>query len=286
MNSISQKTISGKISCNGIGLHNGLKVTMTLLPAPANTGIVFRRTDVEKEKSIICANYKNVVMTNLGTVIANEFGIKVSTIEHLTAAIWSCGIDNLFVDIDTAEVPIMDGSSKPFIFLLECAGVTIQEEPRQVIEILKKFRFEEGDKFVEIEPAKEFSLSLTIDFNHKKIQQQRFDYNSGSISFKHDISRARTFGFKNEIEQMHKMGLAKGGSLDNAILIDDEGVVNEGGLRYPDEFARHKVIDFIGDIYLAGHQIIGHFNAYKAGHGINNKMLRGLFADETAWRLV
>lgn len=286
MLNISQKTINSRVSCNSVGLHSGANVTMTLIPAPCDTGIVFKRTDMEGEKGTILANYKNVVGTNLGTTLTNEHGVKISTIEHLMAAIWGCGIDNLFIEINGPEVPIMDGSSEPFVFLIECAGINIQDQPRKIIEILKKVRVEEKDKYVEVEPSKDFSIDLHIDFNHKEIKSQRFDYHSTFTSFKNDIARARTFGFKKEIDQLHQMGLAKGGSLDNAILVDDDGIVNKGGLRYGDEFVRHKTLDFIGDIYLAGHYIIGHFSAYKSGHGINNKMLHELFKDETAWRLV
>ncbi len=286
MISISQKTVNSKIDCSGIGLHNGLRSSITLVPAPCNTGIVFRRTDIGGENGVIKANYKNVVGTNLGTTLTNDFGAKVSTIEHLMAAIWGCGIDNLFIDINAPEVPIMDGSSEPFVFLIECAGINVQEEPRRVLEVMKKVRVEDGEKFIEVEPSKDFSIDLHIDFNHKEIQQQKFDYHSTFTSFKNDICRARTFGFKHEIDQLHKMGLAKGGSLDNAILVDEHGIVNKGGLRYEDEFVRHKTLDFIGDIYLAGHFILGHFNASKAGHGINNRLLHKLFEDETTWRII
>lgn len=286
MHTISQKTISSEVSCSGIGIHSGLPVTMKLLPAPINNGIIFKRVDVEAEKSIVKANYKNVVTTNLGTTIANEFGVKLSTIEHFLAAIWGMGIDNLLVEINNQEVPIMDGSSEPFIFLLECAGIHVQEAPRQIIEITKKFRVEDGDKFIEVEPAKEFSVDFHIDFNHKHVSKQKFSYHSSFASFKNDVCMARTFGFKNEIEYLNKMGLARGGSLDNAIVVGDDGIENKGGLRYDNEFARHKTLDFIGDIYLAGHYIIGHFNVSKSGHGLNNKMLHQLFADESVWKIV
>lgn len=286
MLNISQKTINSKISCNSVGLHSGSEVKMTLIPAPCNSGIIFRRTDLEAGKNEIKANYKNVVTTNLGTTIANEFGAKVATIEHLMAAIWGCGIDNLYVELNGPEIPIMDGSSEPFVFLMECAGINTQEEPRRIIEVIKKVRVEDNDKFVEVEPAKDFSIDLHVDFNHRHAAQQKFDYHSTFTSFKNDISRARTFCFKQEIDHMHKIGLAKGGSLDNAIVIDDEGIVNKGGLRYENELVRHKTLDFIGDIYLAGHYIMGHFSASKAGHGINNKLLHQLLSDETAWRLV
>lgn len=286
MLNISQKTINSKVSCNSVGLHSGAMAKMSLLPAPCNSGIVFRRTDQEAGKNEIKAVYSNVVTTNLGTTIANEHGVKVATIEHLMAAIWGCGIDNLIVELNGPEIPIMDGSSEPFVFLIECAGINMQEEQRRIIEIIKPIRIEDKDKFVEIEPAKDFSIDLSIDFNNKHIKQQHFDYHSNFNSFKNDISRARTFCFKEEIEQMHKMGLAKGGSLDNAIVVDAEKIVNEDGLRYPDEFARHKTLDFIGDMFLAGHFIVGHFKASKSGHGINNAFLRKLFAESDSWRLV
>jgi UDP-3-O-[3-hydroxymyristoyl] N-acetylglucosamine deacetylase len=287
MISSSQKTTNSKISCSGVGLHSGVDIFLTLCPAPCDSGIVFKRVDVDADKSEIKAHYKNVVATNLGTTIANEFGVKVSTIEHLMAAIWGCGIDNLIVEVNGPEVPIMDGSSEPFVFLIECAGINTQDKPRKVIEVMKNVKIEEQNgKMVEVSPSKEFAIDLHIDFDHKQVQQQTFDYTSTFASFKNDLCRARTFGFKHEIDQLHKMGLAKGGSLDNAILVDENGIVNKEGLRYNNEFVRHKTLDFIGDIYLAGYFIIGHFKASKPGHGINNKMLHALLADETAWRLI
>lgn len=287
MISSSQKTTNSKISCSGVGLHSGVDIFLTLCPAPCDSGIVFKRVDVDADKSEIKAHYKNVVATNLGTTIANEFGVKVSTIEHLMAAIWGCGIDNLIIEVNGPEVPIMDGSSEPFVFLIECAGINTQDKPRKVIEVMKNVKIEEQNgKMVEVSPSKEFAIDLHIDFDHKQVQQQTFDYTSTFASFKNDLCRARTFGFKHEIDQLHKMGLAKGGSLDNAILVDENGIVNKEGLRYNNEFVRHKTLDFIGDIYLAGYFIIGHFKASKPGHGINNKMLHALLADETAWRLI
>lgn len=290
MLNISQKTINSKISCNSLGLHSGANVNMTLVPAPCDTGIIFRRIDLKKGENEIKANYKNVVSTNLGTTIANEFGAKAATVEHLMAAIWASGIDNLIVELDSEEIPIMDGSSAPFVFLIECAGINVQEEQRRFIEITKPIRIAQkdkfgGDKFIEIKPASEFSLDIHVDFNHKHIPEQKFDYHATLTSFKNDISRARTFCFQHEIEQMHKMGLAKGGSLKNAIVVGEEGIVNEEGLRYENEFVRHKTLDFLGDIYLAGHYIIGHFNASKVGHGINNKMLHELFKNEDSWKI-
>ncbi|MBU6141115.1 MAG: UDP-3-O-acyl-N-acetylglucosamine deacetylase [Proteobacteria bacterium] len=286
MLNISQKTINSKISCNSIGLHSGSNVTMKLIPAPCDSGIIFRRTDLENGKNEVKALYNNVVTTNLGTTISNEFGAKVATIEHLMAAIWGAGIDNLIIELNSEEIPIMDGSSAPFIFLIECAGINIQQEQRRFIEITKSIRVEEKDKFIEIVPASEFSLNLSVDFDHKHILEQKFDYRTSTTSFKNDISRARTFCFQHEIENMHKIGLAKGGSLKNAIVVSDEGVLNEEGLRYKDEFVRHKTLDFLGDMYLAGHQIIGHFTASKVGHSINNKILHEIFTNKDSWRLV
>ena len=281
-----QRTINSNVNCNGIGLHSGVDVKMTLLPAPTDTGIVFIRSDIGREKGTIRANYKNVVDANLGTTIANEFGSKVGTIEHLMAAIWGCEIDNLFIEINAAEVPIMDGSSEPFIFLIECAGVVSQEKPRKIFEVLKKVSVTDKDKIVSVEPAKEFSVDLKIDFNHIQIKKQDFDFHSDHTSFKNDLSRARTFGFEHEIESLHKMGLAKGGSLDNAIVVGTDVILNKNGLRYEDEFVKHKTLDFIGDIYLAEGYILGRFTAFKSGHAINNKMLHALFSDESAWRLI
>src|SRR3989338_4215868 len=279
MITLSQKTINSPVSCSGIGIHSCKNVMMKLIQAAIDSGIIFKRTDVETVKSIVKADYKNVVETNLGTTIANEFGVKISTIEHLMAAIWGCGIDNLIIEIDNQEIPIMDGSSEPFVFLIECAGTVQQNAVRKNLEIIKTIRIEDGDKFIEVSSDKDFSVDLIIDFQHKQIQQQKFFYHSTFASFKNDVCRARTFGFKHEIEYLNKMGLAKGGTLDNAILVDENGVVNKEGLRYQNEFARHKMLDFIGDIYLCGYYMIGHFKAFKSGHSLNNKLLHKLIAD-------
>ena len=286
MLNLSQKTINSVISCNSVGLHSGCNVNMKLKPSAVNSGITFIRSDLPSSINSIKAEYQNVTTTNLGTTIANQHGTQVSTVEHLMAAIWGCGIDNLIVEIDNIEVPIMDGSSAPFVFLIECAGISLQNENRQVIEILEKIRVEDGDKFIEVSPSKDFSLDIEINFNHKLITQNSFSYHSGSHSFKNDICRARTFCFKNEIEKMHQMGLAKGGSLNNAIVIDVDKILNEGKLRYEDEFVRHKTLDFIGDLFLAGKYIIGHFKAHKVGHSLNNKFLNHLFNNPKQWRLV
>jgi UDP-3-O-[3-hydroxymyristoyl] N-acetylglucosamine deacetylase len=286
MHSISQKTINNEISCSGIGIHSAIKATILLRPADVDTGIIFIRTDIIDRENKIPANYKNVVEASYGTVIQNSFGARVATIEHIMSAIFASEIDNLFVEINAPEVPIMDGSAEPFIFLLECAGTLIQNAPRKIIEIVKNIRIDEKDKFIEVFPAKNFSVDFHIDFNHKAIQHKDFSYNSDINSFKNEISRARTFGFKNEIDLLKKNGLALGGSLENAVLVDENAVVNEEGLRYKDEFVRHKILDFVGDIYLAQSRIIAHFIAHKAGHNLNNKILHKIFDNVDCFKIV
>lgn len=285
MYSSSQKTINNKISCNSVALHSGKNVNITLHPASINTGIVFIRTDLKQGQNKILAHYKNVTTTNLGTTICNEFNASVATIEHFMASLWGCGIDNLIVEIDGPELPIMDGSSEPFVFLIECAGIKPLGEERKFIEITKSFCFKDQDKFIEVHPSKKFELDISIDFNNPFITKNKVSYHSTIHSFKNDLCRARTFCFKDEIELMHKSNLAKGGSLDNAIVIDENGIVNESGLRYQDEFVKHKTLDFLGDIYLAGHFIIGKFNGFKTGHSINNKFLHQLFKNKDCFVL-
>lgn len=283
---ISQKTISNKINCSGIGLHTGSNINISLLPAPIDSGIVFRRVDLDKEIATVPAKYNLVTTTQLGTTIANGAGGSVATIEHLMAAIWGAAIDNLIIEIDGSEVPIMDGSSNPFVFLLECAGVLLQDAPRRVIEITKEINVSDGDKFVTVQPFSHFCAQLTVDFS-EKFPAQIFAFDSEINSFKNDIASARTFCFEQEIEYMRNVGLVKGGSLDNAIVIGDNGeILNEGGFRYKDELVRHKMIDFIGDMYLAGHFILGKFKAFKTGHSLNNKLIHKIISDPTNWRFV
>ncbi len=281
-----QKTIDSNINCSGIGLHSGKEVNISLKPAPIDSGIIFKRIDVKDKNNIIKANYLNVTQTNLGTVITNEDKVSVSTIEHFMAAIWCLEIDNLLIEINNDEMPILDGSSEPFIFLLECAGKKQQDAERRIIEIKKEFTFKSDDKFVTVKPAANFSIDLEINFNHSQIKELNYYFNEESSSFKSDISRARTFCFKSEIDYMHKNGLAKGGSLDNAIVIDDNSILNKDPLRYKDEFVKHKILDFIGDIYLAGNRIAGEFKAYKTGHSLNNQFLRELLTNKDNWRLI
>lgn len=286
MININQKTINNAISCNSVGLHTGCNVNLTLKPAQPNTGIIFLRTDLPAGINEIVANFRNVTTTNLGTTIDNKKGASISTIEHLMGAIWGCKIDNLIIEIDNIEVPIMDGSSAPFIFLIECAGIKTQENDRKIIEILEKIRIDDQDKFIEVSPSKDFIIDLSVDFNHQLINHKFLNFNSNIHSFKNDLSRARTFCFESEIDSMRKIGLAKGGSLDNAIVIGKDNILNNEPLRYKDEFIRHKAIDFIGDLFLCQHYITGHFTANKVGHTLNNKFLHHLFENQQKWRLI
>lgn len=284
MNSIYQQTLANQVSCVGIALHTGAKVAMKIMPAAENSGIVFKRTDVKDKNNIIEASYNNVVSANLGTNIANDDGTTVGTIEHLMAAFWGCGIDNAIVEIDGPEVPIMDGSSEPFVFLIECAGLEEQRAPRKVIEVIKSVTVEEDGKKMTIDPSENFSVTLEVDYENTMISKQSRAFNSSDVSFKTDLCRARTFGFEHEVSKLRSMGLARGGSLENAIVVSGNRILNEDGLRYNDEFVRHKILDCIGDFYLAGAHIKGHFHGFRTGHALNNKLLRELFTDKSAWR--
>lgn len=276
-----QQTINNPISCTGIGIHSGNKVNMTLRPAPANSGITFIRTDIKDKKSRqIKANYQNVTQTNLGTNIENDFGGKICTVEHLLAGIWGANIDNLVVEIDNEELPIFDGSSESFIFLIESAGLEVQQEERKYIKILREVEFKQGDKIIKALPYDNFKIDLKIKFKDNVISEQSHIFDNSRSNFKDEISKARTFGFEHEIEHLNKLGLARGGSLKNAILVTKSGVANPEGLRYNNEFARHKLLDFIGDIYLAGHRFKGEFITFKSGHEVNNKFLHDLFSDQ------
>lgn len=285
-----QRTIKNKVSCFGVGLHTGVRVDLALLPAPEDTGIIFKRVDIKDKNPIVTASYANVSNTVLGTTIRNEDGIHIATIEHLMAALWGCAVDNCIVEINGPEVPIMDGSSEPFVFLIECAGVQEQKKNRKIIEILKEISVYESSAansgYISVSPANNFSVDLHIDFGESVISSQDCMFDMQSISFKSDICRARTFGFEHEVEHLRKNGLARGGSLDNAIVIGKSGILNKEGLRYSDEFVRHKVLDCIGDIYLAGGYLQGSLKGFKSGHALNNQLLRKVFADKDAWRMI
>ncbi len=279
-----QRTLKNTIRCTGIGLHSGNKVYMSLRPAAENTGIVFHRTDLDG--ALIPAKVHNIADTRLCSTIANDRGDKVSTVEHLLAAFAGLGVDNAYVDLDGPEVPIMDGSAAPFVFLIQCAGVVEQKLPKKWIRIKKKVTVTDGDKEASFEPLDHFRVSFLIDFDHPLISQQGVDMDVSETTFVKDVSRARTFGFLKDMEMLRSNGLAKGGSLDNAIVIGDFRILNEGGLRYEQEFVRHKIIDAIGDLYLLGHPVQGHFKGVRSGHALNNALLRNLLAQTDAWEFV
>lgn len=283
---IKQRTLKNTIRATGIGLHTGDKVFLTLRPAEANTGIRFRRVDLD-EPVTIQATPRNVGETNLSTTLVSN-GVKVSTIEHLLSALAGLGIDNAIIDVSAAEVPIMDGSAGPFVFLLQSAGVEELDSPKQYIRIKRGVRVEEGDKWAAFEPFDGFKVTFTIDFEHPafedRVKTATMDFSS--TTFVKEVSRARTFGFMKDIEMLRKNNLALGGSLENAIVVDEHRIINEDGLRYADEFVKHKILDAIGDLYLLGHSLIGEFTGYKSGHGLNNKLLRTLLEDNEAWEMV
>ncbi len=259
---------------------------MVLHPAPAGHGIVFRRTDLEDGGNEIPARYDAVTNTTLCSTIANDAGASVATIEHLMSAIAGLGVDNLVIELDGPEVPVMDGSAEPFAFLLECAGIEAQETPRKAIRILRDVTVSHGGSTVTISPADEFIIEMVIDFSSAAIGRQNLAVQVSPELFRNDIAKARTFGFLHEVEAMRKAGLGRGGSLENAVVIDGDRVMNDEGLRYTDEFVRHKILDCIGDLALAGYPIMGHVVAEKAGHALNNKLLHAVFADPANWEIV
>ncbi len=275
-----QRTLRKQIACRGIALHSGQDVSLTLKPAPANTGVTLYRTDVEAN---VPARWDLVVDTRMCTVLSNNEGVTVSTVEHLMAALAGCGIDNAKVELNASEVPIMDGSSEPFVRMIEKAGVVEQSVPRRVIRVHKAIKVKVGGAEVSIEPGDSIKLSLEIEFQSKVISHQALSLGLFNGSFRKELSSARTFGFLDEVKQLRAAGLAKGGSLENAVVVSGDKVLNEGGLRFDDEFVRHKMLDALGDLYLAGAPIIGCFKGAKSGHAANNALLRALFADENAW---
>ena len=249
---IKQKTLTSPIGCSGIGLHNGCNVSITIRPALPDTGIVLRRTDIANGGAHIPLNWRHVVDSRMSTTVGNEYGVTVSTVEHLMAALAGCEVDNAIIDVDGSEVPIMDGSAAPFVFLLECAGTVEQDVPRRAIKIQKSISVGDSNGSLSLAPAQALSITFEIDFESAGIANQRMDFRVDDGAFKSDIARARTFGFAHQVDQLRSAGLALGGSLDNAIVISDGVVLNEGGLRYRDELVRHKILDCVGDLYLAG----------------------------------
>ena len=283
---LHQRTLNKPISAAGVGLHTGQRVEMTLRPASEDIGIRFRRLDIHPPQEIQ-ANAHNVTDTKLGTTITQN-DASIMTVEHLLAAFSGLGIDNAYVDIHGPEVPIMDGSAASFILLVELAGIKEQKAPKKFLRIKKNVRVEDNGKFAEFKPYNGYRLSFQIEFEHPMIQNKltEFTFDFSTLNFLDQISRARTFGFLKEIETLRANNLALGGSLDNAIVLDDYRILNQDGLRFDDELVRHKILDAIGDLYLMGHILVGEFNGFKSGHELNNKLIRKLYADETAWEEV
>ena len=281
---IKQRTLKNEIRATGVGLHTGQKIYLTLRPAPVNAGIVFRRVDLSPIVEI-AAKAENVGDTMLSTTLVSPEGVRVSTVEHLLSAMAGLGIDNAVVEVSADEVPIMDGSAGPFVFLIQSAGIQEQHATKKFIRIIKEVRVDDGDKHATFVPFDGFKVTFGIDFDHPVFKDRKLEssVDFSSTSFVKEVSRARTFGFMHEIEYLRSKGLAKGGSLDNAIVVDKYRILNEDGLRYEDEFVKHKILDAIGDLYLLGTSLIGEFRAYKSGHGLNNKSLLELIKREDAW---
>jgi UDP-3-O-[3-hydroxymyristoyl] N-acetylglucosamine deacetylase len=280
---LKQRTLKKVIHATGVGLHNGEKVTLTLRPAAINTGIIFKRVDLPQPNEIK-ATPEAVHDTRMCSALEQD-GARVATVEHLMSALAGLGVDNVLIEVNAPEIPIMDGSSGPFVFLLQEAGLIEQNAAKKFIRIVKNVEVLDGDKWVRFEPYHGFKIDFTIDFNHPVFEHSgnnvKIDF--AADSYIKEISRARTFGFMHEVEYLRSNGLARGGSLENAIVLDEYRVLNNDGLRYDDEFAKHKVLDAIGDLYMLGYPILGAFYAYKSGHALNNKLLRALLQDATAW---
>ena len=283
-----QRTLKNAISCSGVGLHSGAKVSMVLNPAKPGTGVVFRRTDIAGQGAMIPARWDHVTDTRLNTCISNQDGVGVRTIEHLMAALSGAGVDNAIIDINGPEAPVMDGSAFPFLFLIECAGIVEQNAPRQAIRILKKIVVTGDGKSASLTPSLTPTFKVAIDFPASVIGAQEYVLPFSEQAFRHTISRARTFGFEQDVLAMRSAGLGRGGSLENAVVIaaDGSNVLNEDGLRFEDEFVRHKILDAVGDLYLAGAPILGAYAGVRPGHAMNNQLLRALFADQDAWEMV
>ncbi|MBF0784176.1 UDP-3-O-acyl-N-acetylglucosamine deacetylase [Muribacter muris] len=285
---IKQRTLKQATKVTGIGLHSGKKVTLTLRPAPANTGIIYARTDLNPVV-YFPASAEAIRDTTLCTCMINDDGVRISTVEHLNAAMSALGLDNIIVEVDAPEIPIMDGSSSPFIYLLLDAGIEEQNATKKFIRIKEHIRVEEGDKWAAFKPyAHGLKLDFTIDFTHPMISPEVRHYQMAfsAQNFIQQLSRARTFTFMKDVEYLQSIGLALGGSLDNAIVLDEFRILNEDGLRFKDELVRHKMLDAVGDLFMCGYNILGDFSAYKSGHGLNNKLLRAVLANQNAWEFV
>ena len=283
---IRQRTLKNVIRATGVGLHTGKKVFLTLRPAAANTGIIFRRVDLDPVVEIP-ANPENVGETSLSSTLIKD-DVRISTVEHLLSALAGFGIDNAYIDLSADEVPIMDGSAGPFVFLIQSAGIEEQSAAKKFLRIKDKVRVEDDGKWAMFEPFDGFKVGFTIDFDHPVFNDNNChaEIDFSTTSFVKEVSRARTFGFMRDVELLREKNLVLGGSLDNAVVVDDYRILNEDGLRYEDECVKHKILDAIGDLYLLGHSLIGSFSGYKSGHALNNALLRTLMADENAWELV
>jgi UDP-3-O-[3-hydroxymyristoyl] N-acetylglucosamine deacetylase len=284
---IKQRTVAKTVSTIGVGLHKGEKVTLTLRPAPDNTGIMFRRVDLDPIVDFKVTP-EMVGDTVMCTCLINAQGVRLSTTEHLMAAIAGLGIDNMVIDVDSAEIPIMDGSANPFVYLLLEAGISEQKLAKKFIRIKRTVRVEDGDKWAEIRPHNGFKIDFAIDFDHPVIAEttQRMQMDFSAAAFIKDISRARTFGFLHDIEYLRANNLALGGSFDNAVVLDEFRVLNQDGLRYEDEFIKHKILDAIGDLYMAGYSVLGEFISYKTGHALNNQLLCAVLAEQENWEFI
>ncbi|MDQ6638561.1 MAG: UDP-3-O-acyl-N-acetylglucosamine deacetylase [Pseudomonadota bacterium] len=291
---LAQRTLKSMTRAVGVGVHGGQKVELTLRPAPADSGIVFRRVDLPRA-AVIKAAALNVCDTRMATTLSADGGPdgpKVKTVEHLLSACAGLGLDNLVVDITAEEVPILDGSAASFVFLLQSAGIALQDAPKRFLRVRRAVEVKEGEgsasKWARLEPHEGYTLGFEIEFDHPVVSEtgQRFVFDMGSGKYKNEIARARTFGFTKEVEMMRSRGLALGGSLDNAVVVDEFKVLNSEGLRYDDEFVKHKILDAIGDLVLVGHPLLAAYRAFKSGHALNNRLVRALLADRSAWEIV
>ena len=278
-----QRTLASSIHCLGVGLHSGVKASMTLHPAEPDTGIVFVRSDLGESAKPVPAIWCYGVQAPLCTALEGEDGTRIVTVEHLMAAFAGCGVDNAVVEVDAAELPIMDGSAAPFVFLIECAGIAEQDAPRRALKVMKPVRVADGERWVALSPGDGLAIDFEIEFDSPLVSRQSWSVSLENGTFKRDICRARTFGFLEDVDRLRAQGLALGGSLDNAVVVSGDHILNEGGLRYENEFVRHKILDTLGDLYLAGAPIIGRFSGVRAGHALNLRLLTALFADPAAW---
>ncbi len=280
---LRQRTLKNSIHCSGIGLHSGIKVNMTLHPAEAGTGIRFRRNGTVRRTEVL-ATWDNAIETPLSTTLQGDADIRIGTVEHLLSALSGCAIDNVVIELNGPEVPVMDGSSAPFVFLIECAGTVIQDAPRRALEIRRDITVSDSRRWATAMPGRGLSIDFEIDFENPAVARQEWSLQVTPANYKREVSRARTFGFLEDVEKLREMGLALGGSLDNAIVISGDQILNDGGLRYDNEFVRHKVLDLIGDLTLIGGPVIGRVRCARAGHAMTLRLIRTLFANDSAWR--